>query len=105
MKNRNISSKIKRSKVTGYAALRYPFPCERNMICLGDIKLKKTHGNWKCIFTDLKIIYTLTLFTLYVSISLVTMFILSRVYFQYQVDFFAFLLDLHPDVYATHSCC
>ena len=61
--------------------LWYSFRCERNMNCLGDVKLKKTYGNWNCIYTDLKSMYTCTLFTLYVSLSLVTMFILSRVFF------------------------
>ena len=56
------------------------------MICLEYIKLKKTHGNWTCIDTDFKIMYTP--YTLHISISLVTMLIiLSNVYFQYQIDF------------------
>ena len=53
--------------------------------CLGYVKLKKTQSNWKCIDTDIKITYTL--FTLLVSLSLVTMFILSSDFFQYNVDF------------------
>ena len=39
------------------------FQFERNMICLGDVKLEKTHGNWKSEDTDIKIMYSL--FTLH----------------------------------------
>ena len=47
--------------------------------------VKKTHDNKKYVDTDLKIMYTL--FTLHVSLSLVTPIIVSRVFFQYEVDF------------------
>ena len=46
------------------------------MICLGDVKLEKTHGNWKSVDTGLKIMYSW--FTLHLSLSLVSMFVLSR---------------------------
>ena len=36
---------------------------KRNMICLGDVKLEKTHDNWKSEDTDFKILYSL--FTLH----------------------------------------
>ena len=52
------------------------FQFERNMICFGEFKLEKTHGNWKSVDTDLKIMYSW--FTLHLSLSLVSMFILSR---------------------------
>ena len=51
------------------------------MICLGDIKKKKSHGNWKSVETYLKTMNTL--FTLHVSLSLVSLFILQSVFFQY----------------------
>ena len=55
------------------------FNAKVNVMCLVDIKLKETHGNWKCVDIDLKIMYTL--FILHVSLSLVTLFILSRGFF------------------------
>ena len=52
------------------------FQFERNMICLGYVKIEKTHSNWKSVDTDLKIMYSL--FTLHLSLSLVSMFVLRR---------------------------
>ena len=60
------------------------------MICLGMLRYKKAHGNWKCIDTDLKTV--LTLLMLIVSLSLIAMFILSTAIFQYYVNLFAFVL-------------